>query len=223
MKQIEHVAIVGMGALGILYGHLITQALGPGVLQFVGDAARKRRYEQEGVFCNGSRCAFEMALPGEARRPDLLIFATKGGGLAQAIESVKPLVGPETIVISLLNGITSEEQIEAELGGGIVLHAVAQGMDATKTGGRLAFSHPGVLCIGTPEKQGVKAQALDALCSFLERAAVPFERDPDILRRLWAKWMLNVGVNQACLVEQGGYGIVQKPGRARRRMQSAMR
>mgnify|MGYP000939132221 FL=1 len=46
---------------------------------------------------------------------------------------------------------------------------------------------------------------------------------PDILHRIWAKWMLNVGVNQLCMVEEGGYAVVQKPGPARDRMIGAMR
>lgn len=224
MKQIEHVTLIGMGALGIMYGELVAEALGPGAVQFVGDEARCRRFARDGVYCNGKRCAFEMVAPEEAETPDLLIFATKAGGLASAIESARRFAGSETVVISLLNGITSEEEIEAGLGKGIVIHAVAQGMDATKTGNRLAFAHPGTLCVGFPKgEEDKKGEAYERLCAFLERVRVPFVKDPDILHRLWAKWMLNVGVNQACLVEQGGYGVVQKPGRARTRMQAAMR
>ena len=223
MKPIRTAAIIGMGALGILYGHLISESLGAESVQFVGDAERKRRYDSEGVFFNGSRCPFEMALPGEARTPDLLIFATKARGLASAVSLAREVAGPETAVISLLNGITSEEEIAAGLGKGVILYAVAQGMDATKTGNRLSCSHAGTVCVGTPDTDAAKREALDRVCEFFERARVPYEKDEDILHRFWAKWMLNVGVNQVCLVEQGGYGVVHQPGPARQRMQAAMR
>jgi len=55
-----------------------------------------------------------------------------------------------------------------------------------------------------------------------ERTGLPYTREPDILRRLWCKWMLNVGVNQAVMVEEGTYGTVQRPGPARQMMKAAM-
>ena len=221
MKRIQSAAIIGMGALGILYGHLLS-AGGACSLQFVMDAGRKARYEKNGVFCNGKRCDFDMRLPAEAVCPDLLIFATKYAGLPGALELARQIAGPGTIVISLMNGITSEEMIEEKLGTGTVLYAVAQGMDATREGSSLNYAHAGTVFVGCPSDEPLKLPALEALCEFFLRSGVPFVRDEDILHRLWVKWMLNVGVNQVCMVKAGGYGIVQKPGEARRLMQEAM-
>ena len=52
---------------------------------------------------------------------------------------------------------------------------------------------------------------------------MPYEVDPDILHRLWSKFMLNVGVNQVVMVYEGNYGTIQRPGPARDRMIAAMR
>lgn len=205
MKTIGSVAIIGMGALGILYGHLIGRRIGYENLFFVADAARVRRFNSVGVTCNGEKCPFRMMETKDAPAPDLLIFATKATGLESAIGLAKQFAGPDTIIISLLNGITSEEIISEKLGGRHVLYTVAQGMNATKIGPDLKYSHPGTLCVGLPAG---------------DQERLP---DPDILHRIWAKWMLNVGVNQLCMVEEGGYAVVQKPGPARDRMIGAMR
>lgn len=148
MKTIGSVAIIGMGALGILYGHLIGRRIGYENLFFVADAARVRRFNSVGVTCNGEKCPFRMMEAKDAPAPDLLIFATKATGLESAIGLAKQFAGPDTIIISLLNGITSEEIISEKLGGRHVLYTVAQGMDATKIGPDLKYSHPGTLCVG---------------------------------------------------------------------------
>ena len=64
--------------------------------------------------------------------------------LEQAIKDIKKFVGPDTIIISVLNGITSENDIEAVYPGRC-LWSVAIGMDATRVGRSLTFgaeAHP---------------------------------------------------------------------------------
>ena len=47
---------------------------------------------------------------------------------------MRPVVGPETIIVSLLNGITSETILEEAFPQATVLYSVAQGMAATRVG-----------------------------------------------------------------------------------------
>ena len=60
MKRIENVTIVGMGALGILYGDFFVKKMGKDHVTFVADAERVARFEKEGVYCNGEKCSFDM-------------------------------------------------------------------------------------------------------------------------------------------------------------------
>ena len=103
-----------------------------------------------------------------------------------------------------------------------VVSTVAQGMDAVKMGNELTYSHMGQICIGIPQHEPQKEAMLEAVTELFERTGLPYTREPDILRRLWCKWMLNVGVNQAVMVEEGTYGTVQRPGPARQMMKAAM-
>jgi 2-dehydropantoate 2-reductase len=125
--RIENVAIVGMGALGVMYGDFFTAKLGKEHVEFVADKARIDRFQQEGIFCNGRLCDFSMADEAESgRSADLLIFAVKATGLQAAIHTVRNKVSRNTIILSLLNGITSEEIIGKAYGMDPILHCIVQ-------------------------------------------------------------------------------------------------
>ena len=222
-KEIETVAIVGLGALGILYGHHLAQRLPWGSLRIVADAKRSERYQRDGVFCNGERCHFHYVSPDMQLEPaDLVIFAVKNKDLPDAIQTARHQVGPQTIIISVMNGITSEEVIARTFGDEKLLYCTAQGMSAVKVGNQQKYDKIGSLFIGekTPGVISEKAKRIDR---FLDRMDIPHEIATDMLRRLWSKFMLNVGVNQVVAVYEGNYRTVQQPGAARDLMIAAMR
>lgn len=224
MKKIESISIIGMGALGVLFGELLAQKLGPDAVTFIANQERIQKYRTEGIFCNGRECHFSLSDGVHPEKPaDLLLFAVKGTALDAALEEAKHLVGPDTVILSLLNGIVSEEIIGETLGQAHVLTCIAQGMDAVKLGNRLTYSHMGQLRIGLLPEETDKRPLLDAVRELFDRTSFPYAVDDDIRRRLWSKWMLNVGVNQVVMVERGTYGTVQRPGEARERMLGAMR
>lgn len=225
MDRIKRVTIVGMGALGILYGDFFVNALGRDNVTFLADSARVSRYGKNPVFCNGRECSFKIqdgSIPDPQGPAQLLIFAVKATALEEAIETVRNQVGKDTIILSVLNGITSESMIGSALGMEHVLYCVAQGMDAVKLGNELTYSHMGQVCIGIPEGESYKEPMLRAVTDLFDETGFPYTREQDILRRLWCKWMLNVGVNQTVMVAKGTYGTVQKPGKERRMMMAAM-
>ena len=220
--NIERIAIVGMGALGVLYGDFLTERLGRDRVGFVVDAERRARYERMEITANGRRCDFRLIDANESGHPaDLVIFAVKATALEQAMEDAAGQIGPDTVILSVLNGITSEQLLEARFGGKNVVYCVAQGMDAVKQGGALTYTVMGQLCVGVPSEE--KLPALDAVCALFDRIGLSYSRESDILHRLWSKFMLNVGVNQVVMVCEGAYGTIQVPGKPREMMIAAMR
>ena len=220
--NIERIAIVGMGALGVLYGDFLTQRLGRERVGFVVNAERRERYGRMEISANGHRCDFRLIDANETGDPaDLVIFAVKATALQQAMEDAAGQIGPDTVLLSVLNGITSERLLEQRFGGKNVVYCVAQGMDAVKLGGALTYTVMGQLCIGVPSEE--KLPALDAVCALFDRIGMPYSREADILHRLWGKFMLNVGVNQVVMVFEGNYGTIQAPGKPREMMIAAMR
>ena len=220
--NIERIAIVGMGALGVLYGDFLTSRLGRERVGFVVNAERRERYEGMEISANGRHCDFRLIDANETGTPaDLVIFAVKATALEQAMEDAAGQIGPDTVLLSVLNGITSEHLLEQRFGGRNVVYCVAQGMDAVRLGGALTYTVMGQLCIGVPSEE--KLPALDAVCALFDRIGMPYSREEDILHRLWGKFMLNVGVNQVVMVFEGSYGTIQAPGRPREMMIAAMR
>lgn len=221
MKQLSKtpsITIIGMGALGILYADIFTRNLGRESVTFLADKERIHKYRTEGVFCNGNRCDFQMSF--EAKPADFLIFAVKGTALEEAIELAHPAVNENTIILSLLNGISSEEIIASKIKQGHIIHCIAQGMDAVKLGNKLTYAHIGELRIGTPDAS--RRPFLDQVKNLLNTAGIPCVVEEDIIHRLWGKWMLNVGVNQVVMVSEGTYKTVQDPGPQRDMMIAAM-
>ncbi|MEH7124500.1 ketopantoate reductase family protein [Bacillus sp. JJ1773] len=224
MKEIKTISIIGLGALGVLFGHHLSKRMPKGNLRFIADKGRIDRYRSEHVYCNEERCDFNYVTPEEQVDPaDLLIFTVKNDGLTDAIQACKNHVGEHTIILSALNGITSEAIIGDAYGMEKVLYCVAQGMDAVKVGNQLTYDHMGKLCFGDRDSDEKSTEKVRAVAQFFESKEIPYQIIPEMYKHLWSKFMLNVGVNQTVAVYEGNYGEIQRLGQARETMIAAMR
>ena len=206
MKEIKTVSIVGMGALGLLYADII-QTADSGTVQFVMDNDRYEKYKNQAFTINGKEKAFRIISFDAVTAPsDLVIVAVKTTGLESCIPAVKKITGENTIVISVLNGISSEEILGQTIGMDKIIHCVAQGMDAMKFGNALNYTKKGELHIGLAENE--KQENLEALKVFFDKVNNPYVVEEDIVRRMWCKFMLNVGVNQTCMAYSATYSMV---------------
>ncbi len=222
MKPIQRVHIVGMGALGLLYGDIIQKHLGPDAVTYVMDPARCEKYKDKVYRINGVDTQFRKLSCTDATPCDLLIVAVKDTGLQSALEVMASSVGPDTAIVSVMNGIASEQTIGRRFGMERMIHTVAQGMDAMHFSGQLEYSKPGQLCMGVLPPAG--EELLDRVCAFFDRAGVASTREPDILHRIWGKYMLNVGINQTCMVYSTTYGgALEEGSEAMMTMVAAMR
>ncbi|MEH7013085.1 ketopantoate reductase family protein [Neobacillus niacini] len=221
--EIKKVSIIGLGALGILFGNHLAKRMPKEDVRFIADSDRIDKYKKEHVYCNGELCDFQYVTPEELCDPaDLLIFTVKYEGLHDAIRAVKNHVGKDTIILSALNGITSEAIIGKVYGLDNILYSVAQGMDAVKVGNKLTYDHMGMLCIGD-QKPGMISEKGKSVAAFFDKIDFPYEVDTNMNKRLWGKFMLNVGVNQTIAVYKSKYGEIQREGEARETMIAAMR
>ena len=213
MKKIETSALIGLGALGILFGRKM-----PGV-QVIADESRIRRYAAEPVVCNGEECQFRYAAPADGKPVDLLLVAVKTTVLDQAIRDIAKFIGPDTAILSVLNGITSEEKLEAAYPGR-TLWSVAIGMDATRAGRSLVFKQAGKIQFG--ERSGEMTPRVQAVADYLDACGIANEPCSDILYKQWNKLMINDGLNQAAAAFNLPYGGLRQPGEAQDIMRRAM-
>jgi 2-dehydropantoate 2-reductase len=221
--EIKKVSIIGLGALGILFGDHLAKRMNREDLRIVADQDRVQRYKKDGVYCNGKFCDFNYVTPEDETTPaDLLLFTVKYGGLKEAIKTVESQVGENTLIVSALNGITSEEVIGQAFGLEKVVYCVSQGMDAVKVENKLTYQRTGLLCIGDKEP-GTISEKVKRIARFFDQVDLPYEIDTNMVKRQWGKFMLNVGLNQTVAVYGETYEDTQKEGFARETMIAAMR
>lgn len=201
--MIQTTAIIGMGALGLLYADVIAKARGKEGVAFILDEARLEKYKGTTFTINGEKRSFNMISGKEAEAVDLLIVAVKYNGLKSAIETMKFCVDEHTIIMSVMNGIDSEEIIANEFGKEHMIYTVAQAMDAMKFGNDLNYTKSGELRIGVVEDY--QRDNLQAVCEYFDDIQMAYTVEEDIMKRIWSKFMLNVGVNQTCLAYETNY------------------
>lgn len=222
MKSIQTVGIIGLGALGSLYAKLFTDALGKERVLVLADAQRIRRYQQDGLYYNGALADFNYVDAAAIQTPvDLLLFACKFGGLQDSIETCRHLIGPETTLISVLNGISSEQILSEAFSPEQVVWCTAQKMGAKKEGNHVTVSPVGELALGIPE--GLDDTHFRRLLPFLDSIRFPYSLPVDIRTHSWSKLLCNVGCNQANIVFQCTYDALHHPGKPRDTMILAMR
>ena len=220
--MIQKTAIIGMGALGLLYADIIASAKGPAGVSFVMDRERLEKYRGMVFDCNGQKKTFPMECCEDASPADLVIVAVKYNGLAAALDTMKNCVGKDTVILSVMNGISSEKIIGERYGHGRLIDTVAQGMDAMKFGSRLTYTKRGELRIGAEDES--QEANLRLVAAYFDEIGMPYTVEKDILHRLWGKFMLNVGVNQTCMAYETNYGGALAEGSgANRTMLAAMR
>ncbi len=201
--MIQSTAIIGMGALGLLYADRIVKARGKEGTVFLLDEDRIERYKGKEFSINGEKKDFQMKAVSEMTPVDLIIVAVKYTGLPEAVEMLKGCVGEHTIILSVMNGIDSEEIIAETFGQEHLIYTVAHGMDAMKFGDALNYTKEGELRIGAAKE--CQKKNLEEVCRYFDDIHMPYVVEEDIMKRMWSKFMLNVGANQTCHAYQTTY------------------
>ncbi|MFL0250004.1 ketopantoate reductase family protein [Clostridium neuense] len=221
MKRIENVALIGMGAVGCAFGRNFYD-FNSDKFKVIAKGERKERYEKNGFIINGKKYKFACVNPDENREPfDLVIVAVKGTELGNSLEDIKNFVGKDTIILSLLNGISSEEIIGKKYGMDKLLYSFCI-IEATRLGNEVHVSDRYRIVFGEKENK-VYSEKVQAVKEFFERAGVAYEIPENMLHSQWSKFMFNVGINTSSSVLKADYGVFQRSKEARELMLSLMR
>ena len=186
------VAVMGAGSLGGFYGALLARA---------GDDVTliARGKHLDAIRANGitvkSKLAGDFTVPIAATDEpasigpvDLLFFCVKAFDLDQAAEAVRPLIGPETVVLPVQNGIDNEERLARVVGDRAVVGAAVYVSNQIAAPGVVVQSGgPGRMLIG--ELDGGVSPRIERLRDHLRRAGIDAEAHPDIRVALWEKFV----------------------------------
>lgn len=213
MKDISKVVIVGLGAIGGIYAAKLQQ-YDPRCIRVLIDEQRLERYKAQGIVLNGVRHDFDYVMPAENQeKADLILIATKADALQNAIAGIEGFVGDDTIILALLNGITSEEEIAERYGWDKVLHSYFIGHGSTRSGNVITFDGVGRIVFGEANTH-VPTSRVDTLRRFFDRAGIDYEVPDDILFSMWCKFVVNVGINQASAIFRASYGALVRSQKA---------
>jgi 2-dehydropantoate 2-reductase len=185
------IVVMGAGGVGGYFGARL--ALAGAAVRFVARGAHLAALRREGLrvrsLTEGERVvkidAVETLAGGAPA--DAVLFCVKSYDTESAAAALRPVIAPETAVVSLQNGVDNEEKIDGVLGRS---HAVggaayvfagieAPGVIAHRFGGRIVFG----------ELDGRTTPRCERLREALAAASVPAEISGDIRRVLWEKYL----------------------------------
>ena len=216
----DRILIAGAGALGALYSHkMMDNGITP---LFLADGERQKRLEENGFNVNGKH--YKVKCTGSRNKDfkaDLVIIAVKYHHLDSVLESLSGFVTEETSVISVMNGIDSEEIIKKNLHAKNIFLTVVLGMDAVRDGNSISFTQEGKVIFGPWE--GESAKHLNSLQDLFTSCSIIWETPSDMLYPVWYKFMINTGINQVSAVLEADYSVMQNNENARYLMDETMK
>ena len=204
--RINSVLIAGAGAVGIPTAETIYRAE-PACISILAKGDRLERYRKNGLSANGETINFRYSC---GEKADLIIVASKFYQLDQIIEDILPSVGNDTIILSLINGISSEEIIGRKLGRERLPLAMILGIDAFHQGEETTYSRKGTIHFG--DADGKNGEREESIAEFFIRTGVAFKLEQNMKRALWYKFMINVASNQVTAILKLPYGAIMSKG-----------
>lgn len=203
------ISVMGAGGVGGFYGGRLAKA-GEDVT-FIARGAHLMALQKRGLRVESPSVGnFELRAvkatddPASVGPVDLVLICVKAYDLAQASKAIKPMIGAETVVIPLLNGVDIAERIGEEVGidrllGGIVFvnsNIAEPGVIRHLTMDRLAFG----------ELEGGISARGEALHSMFAAAGIQAELSPNMRKEIWSKFAAMTAVS-------GVASVVRKPER----------
>jgi 2-dehydropantoate 2-reductase len=118
---------------------------------------------------------------------DLVLFCVKSFDTEEAAALIRPVVGPETGVLSIQNGVDNEEKLGRVLGAGHVLGGAVRVFATIESPGVIAHTFGGHMIFG--EMDGRVTERARAFLASCQKASIPVELVSDVERALWDKYV----------------------------------
>ncbi len=202
---IKKIAVLGAGAVGsyIIWGLSQRDDIELGV---VAEGERAERLKQNGIRINDIVYRPKVWSPQEAHGADLLVIALKYGSLPNALGSIKAVVGENTVVMSLMNGVDSEEIISSAIDASQVLYSVIKVASHREDGG---YRFDPVTTIGIIFGElyaPFESERVKAVEKLFEGTGIHYRHTDFIREEMWSKFRLNVCNNLPQAVLGAGVG-----------------
>lgn len=210
MGAIKTVAMIGLGSIGSYFAPRLESVLGYGNFRVIAGGERKERLEREGTTINGVNHKFKIVTPEEQDPADLILVSVKHHALPQAIKDMAGQVGENTAILSLMNGIDSEEMIGETYGMDKVLYGYVRA-SAALSEDRVANYEPtsGLIVCGEADNT-VLSPRMKAVDELFTAAGINHDIPKDMIKALWLKFMVNVSENHPTAILKVPFGATNK-------------
>lgn len=198
------IAIFGVGAMGSVYAGLMAEAgheiWAVDIWQDHVDAINKAGLRVEGA--SGDRVVQGINATAHAEDVgscDLYVLATKASGVGAAAKTIAPLMGSESVVITIQNGLGAGERIAQFMETERVLLGVADGFGASmKAPGHVHHNAMNLIRVG--EMNGGMTRRLERITEVWQQAGFNAKAFEDIDQLIWGKYICNVAFSGPCTV-----------------------
>ncbi|MDH3973373.1 MAG: ketopantoate reductase family protein [Deltaproteobacteria bacterium] len=190
------IAVAGPGGVGAYYGGLL--ARGGMDVTFLGRGKHLEALKTEGLRVKSYKGDFHINVkagdnPSETGICDLILFCVKSFDTKEVAQFIAPMVGTETIIISLQNGVDNEEQLGQILGMEKVMAGVAFIGSRMEEPGLIVHSAAGSITFG--EIEGGLSERGEKVCRTFQSCGIEARLSEDIKKVMWQKMVWNCGFN----------------------------
>ena len=205
------IAVVGTGAMGSVYATLLADA-GNEVWaidrwQEHVDAINAGGLRLEGASGDRTIRIAASTDAADAGVCDLVIVATKALDVEAAAASIRPLIGTDTVVLPIQNGLGSPDRIAAVVGEDPVIIGVVGGFGASLRGPGHAH-HTGWELVRLGERRGPATDRVRAIADVWEAAGFRVQVFDDVDQLVWEKLLCNATFSGTCSILEWTIGDV---------------
>ena len=203
--KIKKVAVLGAGAVGsyVIWGLSSRNDIELGV---IAEGERAERLKQNGCTINGKIYHPEVWNPRETDAVDLLIVALKYGSLSAALESIQKATSENTIIMSLMNGVDSEEIIAEKVGVEHLLPAVIKVASHKEEDGYHFDPETTIGIIFGELTAPYDSDRIRAIEELFKNTGIHFRATEYAREEMWSKFRLNVCNNLPQAILGAGVG-----------------
>lgn len=201
MNKINTAAVVGVGAIGSFFADKLDLALGES-FKVIAGGERAERLKKDGLVINGRQRYFHIASPEQKGEfIDFIIIIPKMTGLKQALKDAENYIGPDTIIMTPLNGVESEETAAEVYGWDRMVYSLMR-LSSVKNGNVVSFN-PDISFVEFGEKTNDEnnlSEKVLRIRELFDRAGIRYKNPEDMLKAIWEKFVCNVSENQVAAV-----------------------
>lgn len=219
------IAVYGSGGVGGYFGGRLASA-GQDVA-FIARGDHLRAMQQHGLLVESINGDFHIGSPTVTDDPqsigpvDVVLVAVKSWQVPEVALAMRPMVGPDTLVVSLLNGVEAIDQLSAVLGQDRVLGGVAKIFSFIGKPGLIRhIGHEPTLMLG--ELAGGSSKRVDRLAELLEKAEIRVERPAAIMVEIWKKFLFTTGWGGLGAISRAPIGVLREEPATRLVIQACM-